>query len=118
MPLSDHEQQILADIEARLRAEDPKFAKTVGQTTVITHARRQVRVAVIVGVLGFVLLLAGIANIVVGIVGFGLLLGAIVHGASQVQRLRGDTARGDGEPRTTLGRYLASERRRDTDSDA
>ena len=118
MPLSDHEQQILADIEARLRAEDPKFARTVGGTTVVTHVRRQIRVAALAGALGFLLLLAGIVNIVVGIVGFGLLLGAIVYGAGQAQRLRAEAAGQSGEPRkTTLGRYLDSGRRRDTDAE-
>jgi hypothetical protein len=116
MPLSDHEQQILADIEARLRAEDPKLARSVGSTTVAAHARRQVRVATAVAVAGFVLLLAGIANIVVGMVGFGLILAAVFYGAGQLQRLRTATPRPAGEHRGPLGRDLDSGRRRDTDA--
>lgn len=116
MPLSDHEQQILADIEARLRADDPKLARTVGRTSMAAHARKRLRLAAVAGVVGFVLLLAGIVNIVVGIVGFGLLLAAIVYGAGQLQRLRDEGPAKPGETRTTLGRFPDSGRR-DTDAE-
>ncbi|MPZ89636.1 MAG: DUF3040 domain-containing protein, partial [Nitriliruptorales bacterium] len=51
MPLSDREQQILSDIEARLRQDDPKFARTVGTTTISSQSRRQVKLAAV----GFIL---------------------------------------------------------------
>ena len=89
MPLSEREQRILADIEARLNAEDPRLASTVRSTTVSTHARRQLKLAAAVFAVGFLLLVGGIANIVVGIVGFGVMLAAIVHAARNVSGLRG-----------------------------
>lgn len=50
MPLSEHEQRILAELEESLSKEDPRFAKSVRETTVYTHSGRRVRW----GVVGFV----------------------------------------------------------------
>src|SRR6266496_322696 len=43
VPLSDHEQRLLEQIERALYAEDPKFASTVSSTDLRTHARRRGR---------------------------------------------------------------------------
>ncbi len=40
MPLSEHEQRILAEIERRLLEEDPKFAQQVGSSFQAHLARR------------------------------------------------------------------------------
>jgi len=40
MPLSEHEQRILAEIERRLLEEDPKFAQQVGSSFRAHLARR------------------------------------------------------------------------------
>ena len=90
MPLSEHEQRILADIEARLAADDPRLASTVSQTTVAAHARRQLKLAALVFAAGFVLLVAGIANIVVGIIGFVVMLAATASAARSYTRLRAE----------------------------
>ncbi len=118
MPLSDHEQRILADIEARLRADDPKFARTVGTTTVSTHARRQVKLAVAGFTVGFVLLCLGLVHIAWGIAGFALMLASGVHGANQLKRLGADGT-GDigGQLRRGFSRYLDGVRRREGDRD-
>ena len=58
MPLSEHEQRLLDQIERALYQEDPKFASTVRSTDLRTHMRRRLRRAGIVFVLGFLLLLA------------------------------------------------------------
>ncbi|GAB2705317.1 DUF3040 domain-containing protein [Nocardia thraciensis] len=61
MPLSEHEQRMLEQIESALYAEDPKFASTVrgGRLRSITGRRRLQAAALFV--LGLVLLVAGIA---------------------------------------------------------
>ncbi|MBB5917978.1 hypothetical protein BJY24_006890 [Nocardia transvalensis] len=61
MPLSEHEQRMLEQIESALYAEDPKFASTVrgGRLRSATGRRRLQAAALFV--LGLVLLVAGIA---------------------------------------------------------
>ena len=53
MPLSEHEQRILAEIERRLLEEDPKFAHQVG-SSFRAHLGRRLKLAVA----GFVIMLA------------------------------------------------------------
>jgi hypothetical protein len=113
MPLSDREQQILSDIEARLRAEDPKFAKTVSTTTVSTQVRRQIKLAAAGFVIGFVVMLFFIVDIWLGVGGFALMLVSAVHGGNQLKRL-GASQAGDtgGQLRGGFNRYLDDRRGR------
>ena len=46
MPLSDHEQRILDEIERRLAEDDPAFVEQVGRTDLYTHLARRIRLAV------------------------------------------------------------------------
>lgn len=118
MPLSDREQQILSDIEARLRAEDPKFAKTVGTTTVTSRARRQVKLAAAGFVLGFVLMLFFIVSFWFGVAGFALMLASAVYGGNMLKQLgAGNTSGLGGQLRGGLDRYL-QERRGQDDGDS
>ena len=91
MPLSDHEQRLLEQIERALYAEDPKFASTVSSTDLRTHARRRVRRAFVLLVLGMVALLAGVMvpSVPLGVAGFCIMLGAAGFAASQYKRLAG-----------------------------
>ncbi len=50
MPLSEHEQRILAQLEESLSRQDPRFARNVAETNVYSHGGRRVRW----GALGFV----------------------------------------------------------------
>lgn len=87
MPLSEHEQRLLDQIERALYAEDPKFASTVRSTDLRTHMRRRLRRAAAVFIIGFVTLLFGIANVAVGIAGFVIMLLALVMALSAWKRL-------------------------------
>lgn len=88
MPLSEHEQRLLDQIERALYAEDPKFASTVRSTDLRTHMRRRARRAAFVLALGFVLLMVGVAtNLAVGIAGFVVMLVALVMALSAWKRL-------------------------------
>jgi Protein of unknown function (DUF3040) len=114
MPLSDREQQILSDIEARLRQDDPKLARTVGTTTISSQSRRQVKLALIGLVLGFLLLFGIAASIWFGIIGSALMLVSAVHGLNMLKRLGADsTSRLGGQLRGGFNRYLDDRRGRD-----
>ncbi len=61
MPLSEHEQRMLDQIESALYAEDPKFASTVrGKRLGMASNRRRLQAGVLF-VLGLTLLIAGVA---------------------------------------------------------
>ena len=55
MPLNDHEQKILDEIERRLAEEDPKLVEQVGRTDLYTHVARRIRLAGLAFLLGLVM---------------------------------------------------------------
>ena len=89
MPLSDHEQQLLDQIERALYAEDPKFATTVRSSDLRTHMRRRLRRAGMVLVLGFVFLVYGVVaqKAIVGVAGFVVMLGSLLLALASWRRL-------------------------------
>jgi uncharacterized membrane protein YgcG len=91
VPLSEHEQRLLDQIERQLYAEDPKFASTVRAHDVKSHLTRRVKRYSALVVVGLVGLVAGavIQNIVVGVVGFLLMLAGGIVIARSLQRLNG-----------------------------
>ena len=78
MPLSEHEQRILAEIERRLLEEDPKFAHHVG-ASLRAHLARRLKLAVVGLVLGLVVVVAGpfVQNVAVGVAGFVIMLASV-----------------------------------------
>jgi Protein of unknown function (DUF3040) len=94
VPLSEHEQRLLDQIERALYQEDPKFASSVRRTDLRTHMRRRLRRAAAVLVVGFVLLIAGavIPNLMVGLAGFVVMLGALLLALSSWKRLGSGSA--------------------------
>jgi amino acid transporter len=85
VPLSDHEQRLLEQIERALYAEDPKFASTVSSTNLRTHARRRIVRATIGFVLGIGALLAGVMIpwVWLAVAGFLVMFAAVVYAVSQ-----------------------------------
>lgn len=83
MPLSEHEQRMLEQIESALYAEDPKFASSVrGGRLRTTSSRRRLQAAALF-VFGLFLLVAGIAAPVkpggfpiISLIGFIVMFGA------------------------------------------
>jgi hypothetical protein len=57
VPLSDHEQRILAELEESLHREDPEFADKVRSESLYRHAGRHVKWAICTFLLGLGLLL-------------------------------------------------------------
>ncbi|HET7666791.1 MAG TPA: DUF3040 domain-containing protein [Mycobacterium sp.] len=88
MPLSEHEQRVLEQIERSLYADDPKFAATVRGIDPRTHQqRRYIRAAVCVAfgaVLVPVSFVVGYSEIAVG--GLALILLALIYGIASWHR--------------------------------
>jgi hypothetical protein len=77
MPLSEHEQRILAEIERRLLEEDPKFAHQVGHSF-RAHLARRLKLAAFAFVVGLAVLVVGfVKSVFIGVVGFLLMLVAV-----------------------------------------
>lgn len=74
MPLSDHEQRILEEIERKLAEDDPRLAEQVSTTSLYSHLSRRIRWASVAFILGFVLLLCFALALWVAVVGFALML--------------------------------------------
>ncbi|BBY83258.1 DUF3040 domain-containing protein [Mycolicibacterium pulveris] len=103
MPLSDHEQRMLDQIESALYAEDPKFASSVrGGTLRAPSARRRLQGAALF-VVGLALLVSGVAFPATQISGFPILsvLGFVVMFGGVVFAITG--------PRIVGGRDRAPE---------
>ena len=86
MPLSDHEQRMLDQIESALYAEDPKFASSVrGGTLRAPTARRRLQGAALF-VIGLAMLVSGVAFKatmigsfpILSVIGFIVMFGGVV----------------------------------------
>jgi hypothetical protein len=78
MPLSEHEQRILAEIERRLLEEDPKFAHQVG-SSFRAHLGRRLKLAVAGFVLGLIVVISStfLENVAIGVAGFVIMLACV-----------------------------------------
>jgi protein-S-isoprenylcysteine O-methyltransferase Ste14 len=93
VPLSEHEQRLLEQIERALYAEDPKFASTVRGGRLRKPTRRRRLQGVALFVVGLVLLVVGVAVPqlwlassfpVLSVVGFLVMLGGAVLAVTSV----------------------------------
>lgn len=91
MPLSEHEQRMLDQIERALYAEDPKFANTVRQTNPQVHYKRWIVKASIGFVIGVIVMMSAVImnQPFVAAVGFAIMLGCFVWGLSGWRRVVG-----------------------------
>ncbi|MDX3075191.1 DUF3040 domain-containing protein [Streptomyces sp. NPDC088354] len=80
MPLSEHEQRMLEQMERALYAEDPKFASALEGSGLRTYTRRRVYLAVAGFLVGIGLLMAGMIaqQPWISVVGFLVMLGCAV----------------------------------------
>lgn len=77
MPLSDHEQKILEEIERQLYEQDPKFARNVASRARKGHSARNLRRGIglfVLGVVGLFAFFAKPALTFVGVAAFLLML--------------------------------------------
>ncbi|WP_406353060.1 DUF3040 domain-containing protein [Streptomyces hirsutus] len=80
MPLSEHEQRMLEQMERALYAEDPKFASALEGSGLRTYTRRRVYQAIVGFLVGIALLMAGMVaqQVWLSVVGFLVMLGCAV----------------------------------------
>ncbi|MFJ3958558.1 DUF3040 domain-containing protein [Arthrobacter sp. NPDC090010] len=83
MPLSEHEQRLLEQLERQLQEDDPKFASQMEQGAAHRWSTKRVVIGAFAVVAGILILLLGVSlnNIVIGVVGF-LAMGAGVYFAT------------------------------------
>lgn len=72
MPLSDHEQRLLEQMERALYAEDPKFADSLRKTRRASVDRKRMLLGIAGVAAGLAILLAGVATSMplIGVLGF------------------------------------------------
>ena len=81
MPLSEHEQRLLEQMERALYAEDPKFASSLRSSRGGRASRGYAALGVLAVLAGLGLLIAGVATTVIalGVVGFvAMLIGCVL----------------------------------------
>jgi hypothetical protein len=103
VPLSEHEQRQLEQIEQALYAEHPRFARAVRASDPRVHYRRRVVYAAIGFLIGVGLLVAGVATKEpwMGVAGFVVMLACSMWALTSYRHMAGITS----------GRGLAKERR-------
>lgn len=92
MPLSEHEERILAEIERQLAAEDPRFAskskrrRRPGPSALGSWSRTtRLRLAIALGILGVLCVLGLIVSVAFGAAGLALILAAILLAGSALR---------------------------------
>jgi hypothetical protein len=88
VPLSEHEQRLLEQIEQALYAEDPKFASSVRSARPRNRTRTMLAVSVVGVLVGLAVVMVGLTKnlIPVGVVGFVLI---VVSCVAAMTALRG-----------------------------
>ena len=86
MALSEHEQRLLDQLEQQLHAEDPKFANSMASSGGRGMSTRRIVLGALMAVAGIAVLILGISlespfNIIVGILGF-MIMGAGMYYAT------------------------------------
>ena len=116
MPLSEHEQRILAELEESLTKHDPSFVKSVRETSVTAQSGRRIRWGVAGFVAGLLILVLFFSHsVVVGLLGVALMFVSAVIVERNARRLGrspwGEPVSG-ADARTRAWREWLSRRRR------
>ena len=117
MPLSDHEQRILAELEESLVRQDPEFAERVRSETVYRHAGRYCKWAAVTFVLGVVILVAFYSkSVIAGFLGVVIMFASAVWFERNLRRMGRagwhDLKRGEGRGAVQVGRRFERDRGR------
>jgi hypothetical protein len=84
MPLSEHEQRMFAEIQRQLVEEDPRFVARSDRRLRAWSPQVRIKMAGVLGLVGFVGVLALTFDLLFGIAGMALVLTAVVIGAGAV----------------------------------
>jgi hypothetical protein len=88
MPLSEHEQRVLQQLEESLKRDDPAFEKKVREANVYREAGRRLRWAAAGFLAGLVVLLVSFtSNVVVGLVGVGIMFACGIVMERNIRRM-------------------------------
>lgn len=88
VPLSEHEQRILAELEESLVRQDPRFAERVRSETVYRHAGRYCKWAAFTFVLGVAILIAFYSeSLVAGLLGVAIMFVSAVVFERNLRRM-------------------------------
>jgi membrane protein implicated in regulation of membrane protease activity len=93
VPLSEHEQRQLEQIEEALRADDPQFADAVAAADPRVHYKRRITAAAVGFVIGVGLLLTGVVIkvIPIAVAGFVVMLACSLWAVTSYRRMTGST---------------------------
>ena len=105
MPLSEHEQRQLEQIEQALYADYPRFANAVRASDPRVHYKRRVVEAMFGFLLGIGMLLGGVVSkyIWIAVTGFVVMLACAMWALNSYRHMTGTTV-GRGQPRPQGGR--------------
>ena len=101
VPLSEHEQQLLEQMEQALYAEDPKFASQMQGAGARAAARRRKVIGVVGVLLGLGLVLVGVNTTMwVGVAGFAVMVASVAFALTPPRgRAKLGTVQADGSVR-------------------
>jgi hypothetical protein len=106
MPLSEHEQKILEDIERSLQKEDPRFAQQVSHGSLLSLLSKRIRIGALAFVAGFVMLMLFMVSLWVALAGFAVMLFSALFVYNQLRRLGRDQLRGASGGRPSMSEML------------
>ena len=115
MPLSEHEQRQLEQIERALRADDPSFANAVRAADPRVRYKRRVIAAAVGSVIGVGMLLDGVViNVIpVAVAGFVVMLACSLWAVTSYRRMTGiTTGRAPAQDRASGSKRRAAKGRR------
>jgi hypothetical protein len=91
VPLSEHEQRLLEQMERALYAEDPKFASSLRGKDPRSTFRRSVLISSVGFIAGVVLLMTGLVQQtpLISVIGFVVMLGSAFYALTSYRRVAG-----------------------------
>jgi hypothetical protein len=93
MPLSEHEQKILDEIERRLAEEDPRLAEQVSRTSLTIHLLRRIRWSLVAFLLGFLMLMLFSISIWIAVGGFAVMVSSAMLAYHYLKQMGKDQPR-------------------------
>ena len=113
MPLSEHEQRLLEQMERALYAEDPRFAATIRDTAQRAGTRRGAGIGILVAALGVVVIITGLVSATpwLGVIGFVAVLGGTYVAISNVMSAPSATGETPAAPEKKSGFLKSAEER-------
>jgi Flp pilus assembly protein TadB len=110
MPLSEHEQKLLEQLEKQLHEDDPKFANSMGSDPGRSWSTRHVVIGVLCALAGVFLLLVGVTlqNIFVGVLGFVVMGGGVYFATMRSSRGTAGAKAGGDKPGKQRSSFMSN----------